>query len=80
MSFEELASRLSGKHTSEVALAFSRARANSSHPYEFEVAITRGSKPRPPQPQQPMLVPQQLAPPPPRASPVLSPVKQPHQV
>jgi len=39
MSFEELASRLSGTHTSEVALAFSRARPTSTQPYEFEVAI-----------------------------------------
>jgi len=70
MSFEELASRLSGPHSSQVALAFSRARANSASPYEFEVAITRGSKPRPPQPNhypQPIYLSQpHSAPPPPQ--------------
>jgi len=47
MSFEELSSRLTGPFGSNVDLHFSRGPLGSV-PYEFEVGITRGSKPQPP--------------------------------
>ncbi|KAJ1481721.1 hypothetical protein T484DRAFT_1806308 [Baffinella frigidus] len=85
MSFEELASRLSGPHSSQVALAFSRARANSASPYEFEQPIYLSqphSAPPPPQNQQQQqqrMHASQPHAPPPRASPQPSSVKLPHQ-